>query len=171
MKKAMNIETMVRLRRAEKDAERHLRFCLNSKYSTEAECEEAKVRVQDAHRETIEAAEPLLVAIDTAQSKARERKITELDVLDAVLQVEDHLSISKKAMTGTKVHLDRYAEKKPRAYKWTAESTQVWLERRPRGWYVTDIRRWMWGDWDTTINIRLSDTAKEAVLERMSTIR
>ena len=105
-------------------------------------------------------------AIKAAEGKARERKIDARDVVWMVNRIEKELRIPKKRMNGIVAVCDYNAQKYPNAYKYTPESTWVWLQRFPSGWFVVDVERRRTGGTEKRFTLNLPEEAKNAIIER-----
>lgn len=80
-------------------------------------------------------------AIKEAEGKANVRCINVEGVIDTLLEVEDKLGISKKALNGVKVHVDIHGQSFPSAYKFTPMSTQFEAVMKNGAWRITEISR------------------------------
>lgn len=96
------------------------------------------------------------------------RKITTADILDALRAVEERLSIAKAKLDMTRVTVDVHARRFPSAYRGIPESTVFTAVNRRGVWYVTGIYRRQTHAPTRAVHLRLSDTAKAALLDRFS---
>lgn len=118
------------------------------------------INLKDRSEKTVSALE---TAIKAAEGKASVRKISPGNIFDAVDEVEERLSIPKKAMDGVTIYCDCNAQDFPNAYKYVPESTHFAAVYKNGSWRVTDIRRDICNR--KRICIGLTDTAKEAIIK------
>lgn len=123
------------------------------------------INLKNRSEKTVSALES---AIKAAEGKASVRKISCDDIFDAVDEVEERLSISKKAMDGVIIYFDCNAQDFPNAYKYVPESTHFAAVYKNGSWRVTDIRRDVCNK--KRICIVLTDTAKEAIIKNHTII-
>lgn len=110
----------------------------------------------------------ITAVIDEVQSKSRVRTISIVDIKLALEHIENETRVTKKALEGTTVLVDENAQHFPNTYKGKPQSTHFTARYSKGNWYITDIFR---GDTFTNarrFRVNLSDTAKQAVLDRMS---
>lgn len=100
------------------------------------------------------------------QSRATARTITPADMVNTLDAVEKRLGISKKALEGCRVDVDVNAQTFPRAYKYTAESTQFSAVYMHGGWRVTYISRDKCKNPSRRYVVDLTDAAKAAIIDR-----
>lgn len=103
--------------------------------------------------------------ITEAQGRARERLLTFADIVKATEKIEKKLGITKKSLEGTIADIDIHAQDFPRAYKYRAESTHFSAEYRGGKWRLNSVIRYYTRGRLHTYQIKLSDTAKAAILE------
>ena len=130
--------------------------------------EEEEKKLAECREEIAKEAEQLIQAIREAEGRRSVvRKIDSLEIIDDLIEIDDYLGLTKKAMKGTTVHVDHFAQKFPGAYKGTPLSTHFTAEFTSN-WFVTAIYR------DTCKNrkydLKLSETAKEAYLKNAETL-
>ena len=113
-------------------------------------------------------AAPLTEAIEAAEGRATARTITAWEVVVALREVEERLSISKKAMDGVEVSIDINAQDFPRAYKWPPESTHFDAMYKGGYWRVTNVYRYKTQTPRFRHIVRLTEEAKRAVISRHS---
>lgn len=106
--------------------------------------------------------------IAAGQGKARERTISPSAIVDALIEVEDDLGISKKAMEGIIILVDANAQKFPRAYKFTPMSTQFCATYKRGHWYLCYVRRDSCNPPSHRITIHHTEASKEALIEKHS---
>ena len=108
----------------------------------------------------------LQAELDAVQKTSRVRTISTLGIIRCLTYVEDHLGISKRAMDGIVVEVDDNAQHFPKSYKGRPESTWFRAEYRKGSWRITAIWR---GDTEKSGNgysIRLTETARAALLAK-----
>lgn len=85
---------------------------------------------------------PIQIALNTANGKSTAHTLCcSAKVLDIANDAEKLLSAlvgSKKHMSGGKATY-RSGEALPNAYKYPRHTTRLSIERRPSGWYLTDV--------------------------------
>lgn len=112
------------------------------------------------------------VAIETELAAVEKgcsaRKITAGDILEALCSIEEQLSIAKAKLDGTSVTADVHAQHFPNAYHGIPESTVFTAVNRRGVWYVTGVYRRQTHAPTRAVHLRLSDTAKAALLDRFS---
>lgn len=131
---------------------------------------DAKTNIDENERALNSALAPLCAELDKVQARARVRTINAREVVRYLHNLEAHLNITKKALDGTSLRLDKYGSVRfPNAYKGTPESTIIEATYKSGSWRVTDIRRDRTGA-GSDIELSLSETAKTALVERYSSI-
>ena len=109
-------------------------------------------------------------ALDEAQGRCKARLITYEDILSELKAVDEQFSkvCTKKAFENTEVLIDVNGQVFPKAYKFSAKSTQFRAVYSKGKWRLVYLDR----DWCRTYsqrwNIVLSDTAKQCILEIFS---
>ena len=97
---------------------------------------------RDYHIDIYPCAEKLSAAIRSAEGRATVRTITPEDVIDALAEIENALSIPKKSMEDLIVYsIDPNHQGFPNAYKFTPLSTQFTALFHGGKWRVTNITR------------------------------
>ncbi|MBQ2049732.1 MAG: hypothetical protein II493_04905 [Spirochaetales bacterium] len=131
-----------------------------------------KENVQPEYDEAVEAWKAALGEINTAikqvEGRATARLITAEKVISEILKLEQRMDITKKAMEGTSAVLDLNAQDFPNAYKYTPESTQVDLLFKSGSWRIVAIYRGTCHRSGHKWGLKLSDTAKSAILDKAS---
>lgn len=83
--------------------------------------------------------------IDDVQKGARVRLIEAVDVIQAVMEIEQRLfgelNLTKKSCKGIEVGVDTHAQRFPNAYHGTPESTTFTLQFDGRAWLLTSVGR------------------------------
>lgn len=103
--------------------------------------------------------------ISAAQGKAKERLIDAAAVCEALEDINDKLSITKKAMEGIKASVDINAQNFPSAYKYRAQSTRFTAVFRGGAWRITSIERYDCRRENEKFALMLTDAAKQAIIE------
>lgn len=109
-------------------------------------------------------------ALDEAQGRCKARLITYEDILSELKAVDEQFSkvCTKKAFENTGVLIDVNGQVFPKAYEFSAKSTQFRTVYSKGKWRLVYLGR----DWCRTYsqrwNIVLSDTAKQCILETFS---
>ena len=106
-------------------------------------------------------------ALDEIQKRCTVRTVTVEDMDRILEEVADRIGISKKALTGTKVYYTG-AEKFPNAYRHIPESTHFSAEYNGKAWVVLCVSRDICPNRINNVGTQLSDTAKDAVMERLA---
>lgn len=115
--------------------------------------------------------EQLAEAIKAAEGRAKERRISVDDVIDALAEVDERLKIisTKTDAVGTMVHVDVHAQRFPNAYRYTPESTHFFAELKKNGWRIVGISRGRTNGPSGRIIIELTAATKARIVERAST--
>lgn len=170
--KKINVSKLIELKKKELDARDLFSRVMKKKelgYTvTEQEIANLNEKCQIIRNDFETVASKLTEAIETVEGKAVVRKIDAQDIICALMEVNDFLSISKKAMVGTRVRIDCNAQNFPNAYKWVPQSTIFLAEFTKSGWTVTDIYRGT--AMRKKVFMLMSDTAKEAYLNKAVTL-
>ena len=112
-------------------------------------------------------------ALTKANGRAKERLAYPSDVVVAVLMVERHLEkigIPKNLWKGLMVEVDLRAQKFPRAYKWSADSTQFAIERRASGWFLVWTYRGACGEQKYKFSKPFTAEQEKAILKHATKI-
>lgn len=112
----------------------------------------------------------LQAALDAAQGRSSARTLTVQQIERILSDAIDHLGITKKALTGTRIDYTG-AESFPSAYRHTPYSTHVSARFDGRYWRIYDLDRYPCPDRYENTTLRLSDTAQQALLDRMTCVR
>ena len=113
-----------------------------------------------------ENAEKIQKAIDVAEGKARERKITAEDLIASAEKLSKKLGIAPAHLRGVRAKVDLNAQDFPRAYKYIPESTIAFLEHTGRAWALVDVRRDNAEIANRAVRFTLTDEAREWILKR-----
>ena len=113
----------------------------------------------------------ITAAIEEAQKKARIRLIDTCDIFNYAEQVEKTCcNISKKNLEGTRAYIDKHAQTFPGAYKGIPESTQFGLLFSAGTWKLTGIARGRTLGSTQEIRIKLSESAKDAIIKKIENL-
>lgn len=127
----------------------------------------ACAKMHEAQREFEDIAIKLSEAIEKAECKARIRTISAKEVCEAIAKIEDRLlHITKKSLTDTTFGYDCNSQSFPHAYRYTPYSTLFRARFDGKEWRIIYIGRDVCNK--KTASISLSDTAREAVLNKIT---
>ncbi len=115
--------------------------------------------------------EQLAEAIKAAEGRAKERRISVEDIINALTEVDERLSIisTRTDAVGTIVHVDVNAQRFPSAYKYVPESTHFSAELKRDGWRIVSIFRERTKGPKGRITMELTAATKARIVERVST--
>ena len=139
-----------------------LKWSARTKESIEG-CKRAYDDSKKTFTEIVSKADEMLEEI---QKKCKVRTINMMDVCKALTEINEKLSIQKKAMNGITACIDVNSQAFPRAYKYTPESTHFKAEYKKGQWIITDIYRDICRPNNSTMC--LTEDAKQAVLDRLT---
>ena len=111
----------------------------------------------------------LAAALNEAQARSRARTLTVEDVERILEKATAEVGVSRNALAGTGLHYTG-AEHFPGAYKYSPESTHFIAEHNGRVWVVTDIYRSTCPNRRSNVSMRLSESARTALVARMAEI-
>ena len=125
------------------------------------------IRVTEENLEAIEK------AVAEAEGKATARTILAGDIVYAAAEIEQYLSIPKKALEGTRVSVDLNAQVFPNSYtnRHTPISTHFDLVYIHREWRLERVYRARTNAPLHRYDIALTPEGKQAVLDRVSHMR
>ena len=106
--------------------------------------------------------------LDAAQSAARVRTISAIDIIMALAEITDKLNISKKAMEGITADVDLHAQTFPGRYNGIPESTHFCAEYKRGNWRVTNISRSRTRSSSQRIIVNHTEASRAAILDRLS---
>lgn len=130
----------------------------------------ARAKKDKAQAEFNESAQAALGQVLTeTQRRCSARTVTADQVVAKLIDIEDDLKISKKAMDGVTVTMDLNAQSFPSAYKGIPESTIVRARYKSGSWRVTDVYRGNTFRPTVAIRLVLTDAAKQALIDRFTT--
>ncbi len=106
--------------------------------------------------------------LNELQDRCQERLLSVESCGEYLKDVEEHLSLSKKAMTGTKVVVHATMEKLPHSYRYTANSTKAVFTFDGKHWRFVKAYRDRMVQRSNYFHseIELSDLAKEGIISR-----
>ncbi len=111
-------------------------------------------------------------ALDAVQERSRTRTISPDTIVEACHEAFHKMyciyEIPGKHLTGMQIEYDAWAQRFPRAYKWTPMSTQFTAVYGGRKWYLTDVRREATKPESGKLRIILPDAAREELIKRFS---
>lgn len=171
--KAINVNAAVVARAELEQVKKDLRFYRGLCKDCPNDYDKARIARAEAaeaeKRAAYDAAlQPLAAAIAEAEKRARVRLIDAGDVIEALQEIEDALSIPKKALVGIEASVDPNAQHIAKAYKGRPESTQFSAVYKSGGWRVVNIWR---GDCRLPCNryeIKHTDESRAAIIKRFT---
>lgn len=174
--KELNLKNLMRLNRADDDAERIARQAkVNADLHPTSwwveEASKAAEKATECRKAYLAELKKINAVINEHQQKCKERLLTAESLCDKIAIIEEkRLSgAPKKAWEGIRItNLDVNAQEFPNAYKWTPESTKVDLVYRNGSWRITSIERRECCKRGGTII--LTDVAKEAILASLASL-
>lgn len=171
--KAINIKPALQALKEKDAAREHLRHTHEfTRLYGDVDRDEARARLRDAETKYYQIANDLLgTAIKEAEGKARERTITADQIVAAVSEIDQKLSISKKAMEGLTVDVDINAQDFPHAYKFTPMSSQFQAEFKNGSWRIICIARDRCRRHAQNVIITHTEASREAIVDRFTTFR
>lgn len=113
-------------------------------------------------------ADALQAEIDTVQKRARARTITIADIIEKCEEVSRRLDISRKALENVVFYADVNASHFPSAYNGIPESTHFQAAFMGGKWRLIKVYRYRVSAPTMGTKIKLTDTAKIAVLARIT---
>lgn len=117
---------------------------------------------------TVNNAERIMKNFASVQGKATARTVDSYSELERICDgVFKRVDITKKALNGTQFTYD-FRQTFPSAYRYIPESTHFTCEYRNGNWYIIEAWRSKCPNNNSFYSyvLRLSDTAKEAVLQK-----
>lgn len=106
-----------------------------------------------------------------AQNKCSARTITLEEAVTALNEYTDLLQISKKSLIGSEIiDCDLNAQNFPSAYKFCPESTHFSAIFKSTGWKITNVWRTRTNCPSKKMICKLSETAKQALINRFETM-
>ncbi len=124
--------------------------------------------LKNAREELKKAGAKVQKIIDEVQGRAKERTIAVNDIAGAVINAEQKIGLTKKALNGCSIWFDLNGQDFPSAYKWTPMSTQFTVEMINGKWYLTDVQREKCTK--ATADVRLTEQAKELLMAKIKTL-
>ena len=166
--KKLSIDKVVRAYNALEEAKKLVRYLSPYRESQSYRYADAMRTKSEKEEEFSAACESVTAAISAAEGRARVRTISAADICKALVAVEDKLGIPKRSLDGVEVEIDVNAQSFPSAYKGTPESTHFTAVNRSGKWTLTDIYRAPCSAPSKSAHVNLSDEARSAILDRMS---
>ena len=111
----------------------------------------------------------LSVALEEVQARCKVRILNVNDIEEIISNVTSKLNIPKNALIGTKI-LYSGAEIFPSSYRYRPESTHFTAEFNGRNWVIIGISRGTCPDRYSNVTIMLSDSAKQAIVNKFNYI-
>ena len=111
---------------------------------------------------------PLTPILTEVQKRCTARTISEDDIVRTLIEIEDDLKISKKAMDEIVAEVDINAQSFPSAYKYIPESTHFLARYKSGSWRLTRLGRNTTKSPKSAIRLLLTDAAKEALIKRFT---
>lgn len=124
-------------------------------------------RSEESERVLRDEWDKLNLIIHAAEGRARERRIDAGAIAVFLNGFDRYLPISKKSMEGVTIDVDLNAQRFPRAYRYTPESTHFIAVYKRGSWWITDIIRRACTP--TTCRISHTDISRAALLQHFST--
>ena len=125
------------------------------------ECEQRYSEAQKAYEESLTKLE---AEMQKANGKARERTVDADQVIRSLVDYENELKITKKALEGTKVTVNFWNQKPAKAYKYRMMTTFFTARFEKGSWRFIEAYRSDMRDW--RISAELSETAKKALISK-----
>ena len=113
-----------------------------------------------------ENAEKIQKAIDEAEGKARERKVTAKQLIACAEKLDKKLGIAPAHLKGVTARVDINAQDFPNAYKYIPESTVATFEHTGRAWALIDVKRDRTDIASKAVRLNLTDEAREWIVKR-----
>lgn len=135
---------------------------------TKARIEKEKNDALAAYDAAIGSETKLAQILEDVQRRSKVRTIDVAAIIDSLVEIEDELDISKKAMEGITVHVDRNAQDFPSAYKYVPESTHFEAVYKNGSWRVTKVSRDVTLRARQRITITHTEESKAALLARFT---
>lgn len=104
--------------------------------------------------------------LDNVQKLSKARTVSIKDIKEFLEKAVEKLGIPKKYMNGISVTIDVNDQDFPAAYSYTPESTIIQAVYKNSNWKITDIYRGRTRGAGKEICCRLTDEAKEKVLDK-----
>lgn len=121
-----------------------------------------KVVLKEKNRERIEN------ELKTVQHRCTVRLISFDDIVKMSKKIKKYYNLSNKELNGCKFVVDVHAQTFPSAYKYTPESTKFILEFNNSYWKVLDVFRAETNKDGGVIEARLTELAKQAIIEHFT---
>lgn len=109
-------------------------------------------------------------AIDEAEGKARERKVTAKQLIACAEKLDKKLGIAPAHLKGVTARVDINAQDFPNAYKYIPESTVATFEHTGRAWALIDVKRDRTDIASKAVRFTLTDEAREWIVKRFESM-
>lgn len=109
-------------------------------------------------------------AIDEAEGKARERKVTAKQLIACAEKLDRKLGIAPAHLKGVTAKVDINAKDFPNAYKYIPESTVATFEHTGRAWALIDVKRDRTDISSKAVRFNLTDEAREWIVKRFESM-
>ena len=117
-----------------------------------------------------ENAEKIQKAIDEAEGKARERKVTAKQLIACAEKMDKMLGIAPAHLKGVTARVDINAKDFPNAYKYIPEGTVATFEHTGRSWALIDVKRDRTDIASKAVRFNLTDEAREWIVKRFESM-
>ncbi len=117
-----------------------------------------------------ENAEKIQRAIDEAEGKARERKVTAEKLIACAEKMDKKLGIAPAHLKGVTARVDINAQDFPNAYRYIPESTVATFEHTGRAWALIDVKRDRTDIASKAVRLNLTDEAREWIVRRFESM-
>lgn len=117
-----------------------------------------------------ENAEKIQKAINEAEGKARERKVTAKQLIACAEKLDKKLGIAPAHLKGVTARVDINAQDFPNAYKYIPESTVATLEHTGRAWALIDVKRDRTDIASKAVRFNLTEEAREWIVKRFESM-
>lgn len=114
--------------------------------------------------------EKIQKAINEAEGKARERKVTAKQLIACAEKLDKKLGIAPAHLKGVTARVDINAQDFPNAYKYTPESTVATLEHTGRAWALIDVKRDRTDIASKAVRFTLTEEAREWIVKRFESM-
>lgn len=117
-----------------------------------------------------ENAEKIQKAIDEAEGKSRERKVTAEQLIVCAEKLDKKLGIAPAHLKGVTARVDINAKDFPNAYKFIPESTVATFEHTGRAWALIDVKRDRTDIASKAVRFTLTEEAREWIVKRFESM-
>lgn len=145
--------------------------CGINKYGMHVSSDEQRREREDLNQKLSTIAKKIDDVIKSVEGKAKDRLLDHYCIYRFLKNVEDELQIKKQDLEGTKVFCDPNAQDFPNSYHWNPLSTSFIAEYRKGSWRLIDVSRRTCRRARDRYDVELSESARDALLERFRTLR